>query len=190
MRVAAPPLLPIFRSRTQADLLALMFTHDEQEWTIAELSERVGAPYQTVVKEVRRLAESELLSLRDVGRSKLVSANTESPYAVPLRQLVLMSFGPPHVVAEEFGGLAGAHEVMIFGSWAARYEGVAGAVPNDVDVLIVGSVDRDEAYDAAVRAEGRLGRDVNVTIRSDEQWADVTDGFIRQVRDGHLVQVA
>ena len=37
--------------------------------------------------------------------------------------LMTLSFGPQVVVAEEFAGIPGAGEVIVYGSWAQRYEG-------------------------------------------------------------------
>ena len=48
--------------------------------------------------------------------------------------------------------------MLIFGSWAARHAGEAGAVPHDVDVFVVGEgVVRVDVYEAADRAQERLG---------------------------------
>jgi hypothetical protein len=44
------------------------------------------------------------------------------------------------VIAEEFA-IPGVKQVVIFGSWAARYAGRAGPPPHDIDVLVVGKVD-------------------------------------------------
>jgi hypothetical protein len=119
----------------------------------------------------------------------LVRANEASPYFAPLAQLVLMSFGPPLVVGEEFAGLSGVEQVFIFGSWAARYFGEPGPAPNDVDVLLVGAPDRDEAYEAGRRAEDRLGREVNVTIRRPRQWQHGEDAFTKQLRSSPLLRI-
>jgi predicted nucleotidyltransferase len=190
MRTAASPLLPVFRSRLQGDVLAVLLGSPNQEWTIEQLATRVDQPYQTVANEVRRLQAGDLVITRTIGRSKLVRANEASPYFAPLAQLVLMSFGPPLVVAEEFADLAGVEQVLIFGSWAARYIGEPGPAPNDVDVLLVGSPDRDEAYEAARRAEDRLGREVNVTIRSRRQWQHGEDAFTQQLRSSPLLHIS
>lgn len=93
------------------------------------------------------------------------------------------------MVAEEFGGLTAVEEVLIFGSWAARYEGEAGPQPHDVDVLVVGRPDLDEVYEAARRAEDRVGREVNPTVRSGEDWERAEDGFLRTVRSSPWLQV-
>lgn len=159
------------------------------ERTVDELAGRTGQPYQTVGNEVRRLQGAGLVVARSVGRTKLLRGNEDSPYFVPLAQLALMSFGPPLVVGEEFGELAGVSQVLVYGSWAARYMGESGPAPRDVDVLLVGAPDRDEVYEAARRAEQRLGREVNVTVRTPGQWSSADDGFTRQLRSAPLLEI-
>jgi len=117
----------------------------------------------------------------------VVAANDDNPALAPLRDLVLIAFGPRQVVGEEFASLAGVEALFIFGSWAARYLGQAGPVPGDVDVLVVGSVDRDGVYDAAERAGQRLHREVNPTLVSAPRWASGDEPFLRQVRSRPLV---
>ena len=100
---------------------------------------------------------------------------------------MLRAFGPLLVVGEEFGPLDGVDSAAIYGSWAARYEGETGPAPNDIDVLILGQPDRDEVYEAASRAEHRLGLPVNTTIRRTEDWATAADPFSRQLKASPLV---
>jgi predicted nucleotidyltransferase len=182
-------LLPVFRSRLQGEVLALLLGEPSREWTIEQLATQVSQPYQTVANEIRRLQAGDVVATRTIGRSKLVRANEASPYFAPLAQLVLMSFGPPLVVGEEFATLAGVEQVFIFGSWAARYAGEPGPAPNDVDVLLVGTPDRDEAYEAARRTQDRLGREVNVTIRTRRQWQHCDDAFTKHLRSSPLLLI-
>lgn len=189
MRVAAPPLLPIFRSRLQGELLALVLADPARQWTIDELTDRTGEPYQTVATEVRRLQEADLLRATTIGRTKLLSANEANPYLRPLSQLATMAFGPPIVIGEEFASVDGIEVVYVYGSWAARYHGEPGPAPNDIDLLVIGRPDRDDVYDAARRAQQRLGREVNVTQRTRKQWDTATDGFSEQVRSSPMVEV-
>lgn len=119
-----------------------------------------------------------------------MTAETSSPLCEPLSRLVLLTFGPGHVVAEELAGVDGIDDVYLFGSWAARYEGIAGQAPVDLDVLVIGDPDRDAVHSAALRAEERLGREVNVTIRSKGSWDRGQDGFVRQVKSSPLVPIA
>lgn len=189
MPTTAPPLLPIFRSRLQGELLALVLDDPDRLWTNDELAKRTGEPYPTVVAEVRRLEQAELLDANSIGRTKQLSANRDSPYLRPLAQLATMAFGPPIVIADEFATVDDIDAIYLFGSWAARFNGEPGPSPKDIDVLILGHPDRDDVFEAAQRAQRRLGREVNVTQRTREQWESATDGFAQQVRSSWMIEV-
>ena len=172
MRSDAPTLAPTFRSRLQGDLLALVLPWPDREWTVSELALRLKAPLTTVQSEVTRLVSGNVLSSRRVGRNRLVRADAANPAVAPLTQLTLVTFGPHTVIADEFAVL-GADRVLLFGSWAARYHGEAGPTPADIDVLVVGDrIDRTESYEAAERAEQRLGLPVNPVLRTSDAWSD------------------
>lgn len=190
MRPAEPPLLPILRSRLVGDLLALLASDPKRWRAIPELAGRTGGAYPTVTREVRRLEQGGLVEVDEVGRSKRVRLDTESPLYGPLAELVLRAFGPVVVIGEEFGGLGGVDQVAIYGSWAARYRGEPGAVPNDIDVLVLGGADRDDVHAAARRAERRIGLPVNTTIRRADDWERADDSFARQVKSSPMVVVA
>ena len=189
MRSDAPALLPILRSRHLAEILTVLLLHPDVEYTLSELAATLGLPLTTVQREVTRLSNAQLVTDRRVGRSRLVSADLSSRYARPLTELVTLAFGPHFVIAEEFGSLD-AIAVAIYGSWAARYEGVEGHPPHDVDVLVIGEVPRRDIYEAAERAEQRLGLPVNPVLCSLTRWLAAADPLIQQIRTAPLVWVA
>lgn len=188
MRSNAPALLPVLRSRHLAEVLTLLLLHPDVEYSLSEVASRLGLPLTTVQREVTRLSSAELIRERRVGRSRLVSANQASRYARPLAELVTLAFGPHLVIGEEFSPLD-AVAVAIFGSWAARYEGISGHAPHDVDVLVIGEVPRPDLYEAAERAEQRLGLPVNPVLCSRSRWFAAADPLIRQIRAAPVVWV-
>ena len=129
-----------------------------------------------------------LLQDRTLGRARLLRANLSNRAAAPLTQLLQVTFGPETVIGEEFD-LANAEQVLIYGSWADRYHGTPGPQPNDVDVLVVGSLDRADVYDAADRAQARLGMQVNPVIRTPDQWANDADSLVLQIKASPTVDV-
>lgn len=188
MRSAAPALLPIFRSRLQADLLSTLLLRPDQELSLTDLATRVGAPLSTVHGEVGRLVDAGLLMRREAGRSVVVRSDPGNRLTGPLTELLLLSWGPPQVVAEEFARLRGAEQVLIFGSWAARYQQRPGKPPNDLDVLVVGRPRREDVYDAADRAQQRLGLPVNPVIRTPEAWREETDPLVQHIRSSPFME--
>jgi DNA-binding transcriptional ArsR family regulator len=189
MRSRPPGLLPIFRSQRQALLLATLFLHPDRELTIGELARRVGVPVTSIQRDVEALVEAEILRSRTVGRARLVSGNAESRLARPLTDLLAVTYGPLTVVGEEFGEIEEVDRVLIYGSWAARYQGAPGPPPQDLDVLVVGAPARPAVYDAAERAGRRLDMPVNPTISSRRRWADAADGLIQQIKASPAVVV-
>jgi predicted nucleotidyltransferase len=188
MQVPAPPLLPLLRSRLQAELLTLVLLTPGREWSLTELADRTGSSLSSAQREVARAEQAGVVASRRLGNTRLVTA-AESPLTGALTELLLRSFGPRQVVAEELSGVAGIESAFLFGSWAARYAGQPGRAPADIDVLVIGDPDRDELDEAAQRAGARLGREVNVTIRSPRWWRGGGDGFHAEVTGRPLVPV-
>jgi DNA-binding transcriptional ArsR family regulator len=188
MQSPAPQLLPLLRSALQGEVLALILLNPEQEWSLTDLATRVGSSVSTAQREVSRAEDAGVVVSRRVGNTRLVRA-LPSPITEPLTELLLRSFGPPQVIAEEFASVGGIDGLYVYGSWAARYAGSPGRAPVDLDVLVIGRPDRDELDDAAQRASRRLGRELNVTIRSLEWWRNGTDGFHTEVTSRPLVPI-
>jgi DNA-binding transcriptional ArsR family regulator len=189
-RAKAPELFPLFRSRTQGELLAYVLMSPVRERTAGDIAAAIGAPLSTISVELDRLVRAGVLRERRLGRTRLITANPDAPTVGPLTELVLQIFGPRFVIKDEFRGLPGAEEVWIFGSWAARYGGEPGPPTADIDVLVVGRPDRAAMYEAAQRAEVRLGKPVNTTVRGARAWRDEPDSLVEQLREGPLVPIA
>jgi len=181
-------LAPIFRSALQARVLLHVLTSDEGV-TAADLARRLGAPEPTVSREARRLLDAGLLQGERVGRAVVLRAAQDNPATAPLRQLLVVTYGPARLLEQALAGIAGITQAYVHGSWAARFHGETGKSPGDVDVLVVGQPDRG-AVDAALDGlEAQLGREVNVTYVSPQRWAGADDPFVTTVRSRPLVEL-
>lgn len=189
MRSSAPALFPVFRSTSQAEILAATLLHPDREQTITDLSRRLGIPLATVSDEVARLVVANLLTSRKVGRSNLLRANPRNRLVGPLAEIVLATMGPHLVVREAFRGIRGISQLLIYGSWAARYRGEAGPPPNDLDVLVVGRPDRAAVYAAADAVEQRTGLTVDPVVASLKRWTDDADPLIAQIKSSPSLEI-
>jgi DNA-binding transcriptional ArsR family regulator len=190
VRPAAPSLLPILRSEAQGRLLARLATNPDREWTVRGLARELDLTHVTVGRELDRAEQAGVVTSRREGRNRMVRFDPTHPLARPLRELLLATFGAPHVIAEEFGSIAGLDLVLIFGSWAVRYHGEPGEPPGDIDVLVIGDdVDPDAVGDAALRAEQRLRVEVQPTLRRRQAWQAGDDPFLADVRERPVVAV-
>jgi DNA-binding transcriptional ArsR family regulator len=172
----APSLLPIMRSQQQGELLALLLGDPDLELSPTEISERTGVPYPSVHREIQRAEQAGLVTSRKLGQTRLVRANTASPYYRGLADVLTKAFGVPAVIAQALRPVTGISDAYIYGSWAARHAGQHGQRPvGDIDVLVLGEPDRDQLYTALSAVEQRLGRPVQATIR-DAEWLDSGSG--------------
>lgn len=121
---------------------------------------------------------------------RLLRAAGDTAVSRPLTDLLAVTYGPVPVLTDLIAEVAGVEVALIYGSWAARYRGHPGPVPPDVDLLVVGSADRDDLDDLATRAQGRLGRPVNVRRVRPAAWADSADPFVASVRSQPTVALA
>ena len=182
-------LLPILRSRGQAEILCAILTNPNREWTLGQLAKVSGQSLPTVQREIERAEAAALVESRRLGRQRLVKAGP-SPIAIMLANLLLMSYGPKFVIAEEFAGIKGIVHLFIFGSWAARYEGVEGFPPQDIDVLVIGNVDFSEVTNASIAASKKLQIDVNPSIQSHTWWKNKTgSGFRKEIDRRPIVEI-
>lgn len=189
MKVSVPSLAPILRSDTQGRILARLFADPAKSYNLTELAEWAGSSMPTVLREVGRAEQAGIVTSQKTGPTRLIRANPEHPLYPPVSQIVLATYGPPAVITRELEGVHGVQAVVIFGSWAARYLGQPGRAPNDIDVLVIGSPDRNEVDDAADRAERAIGIPVQATLRSRSQWSAGRDSFIQEVKRRPLLVV-
>lgn len=187
MRTEAPLLAPIFRSDGQARLLGVLVL-DGDEFSISDLAKRADLAYPTAHREVSRLLEAGILKEREVGRSRLIRANPDSPLTGPLREILLVSTGPVVLLAERLMSVDGIVAVFLYGSFAARMSGVTGPPPKDIDVMIIGNPDVEDVYAACEQVESKVGRPVNPTVLTAEEFESDT-GFSAHVRNGPIVPV-
>lgn len=175
--------MPIFRSDAQARILAWLLLSPEREQAIATLVPIAGVAQPNVLREVNRLVEAGLLRERRAGHTRLVAANTVSPYYQPLVQILGRAYGPASAVPDELGGVPGVERAVIVGSWAQRFQGEPGPPPNDVDVVVVGRPSGRALRRANARLEERLGVPVQITVVTSEEWDERRSGFLQEVQD-------
>ena len=149
-------------------MLAHLLGDPDVEASLTDLASLLGVPVSSVHREVDRAETAGLVTSRKIGNTRLVRANTASLYFAGLADVLVKAFGPPQVLAEALSGIGDIDAAYIYGSWATALHSVGTAVGRpvgDIDVLILGSPDRDELYATLSAAEMALGRPVQVAVR-------------------------
>jgi predicted nucleotidyltransferase len=171
-------------------ILGILFAEASAPISIGELARRTGVAQSTASREIGRLAQNELVQTETVGRTTLVSANWSLPWAPELRSMLSQTIGVLGRVASALETIDGIDSAFIYGSWAARYAGEPGALPRDIDVLVVGDASLHDVRSALRELETALRVDVNPVVIEADRWnAPNPEPFVAQLHARPLVEV-
>lgn len=189
MKTASPSLLPLLRSRSQGDVAAAILLDPEHVRSVSELAAELDLSPATVMREVDRLEAGGIITSVRRGNSRLITPVTDSPLYRPLAELLAVTFGPLPVLRNALADVPGIERAFIYGSWAARYHQREGRVPADIDLLVIGDVDRHALDTALAGAEHQLRREVNARRVTAEIWEGDDSAFKRTVTSRPVVDV-
>jgi len=171
---ALDPAAVLFGS-TRRRVLGWLLGHADEAYYLRELVRQTGTAVGAVQRELEQLTAAGLVR-RDVrGKQVYFQANKDAAIFPELQGLFAKTSGLVDILREALLPLAGRLEAaFVFGS-AARGELRAAS---DVDLMVVGEASFGDVVAAVRGAEDRLGRDVNPTVHS-------LDEFRAKVRAKH-----
>ena len=149
---------------TQQRVLGLLFGQPARSFYASELIGLAGMGSGTVQRELARLAQSGLVTVRSVGNQRHYQSNPDSPLFAELCGIVLKTVGLAEPLREALQPLAGQIDAaFVYGS-IAKGQGTA---VSDIDLMVVSDTLSYGDTFAALEAVGaRLGRPVNPTLLS------------------------
>jgi hypothetical protein len=189
MKQEKPALSPLLRSDTQGLILAQLFMNPDEGFSISDLARFAKTSVPTAMREVDRLLDDRIVTGKFFGRAKLIQVNRTHLLFDSIKQIIAYSYGPAAVLPAALYGVDGIEHAFLFGAWAARLKREVGPDPHEVDLLLVGYVNRIEASRAAARIENYLGRSVNVQFVTAGDWAKEEADFVKQVKARPLVEI-
>ena len=152
----------------QHRLLALLYGQPQRKFQSNEIISLVNSGTGAVHRALGRMAAAELLSVKSVGNQKHYQANTASPVFEELSSLVRKTVGlkiPPQAALKPMENRIAA--AFVYGSVAKGTE----RAHSDIDLLVIASdLDYAHLYDALPNVEIALGRSVNPTVMTLEEW--------------------
>lgn len=161
----ADALFPKVRQR----VLAVLFGAPDSSFYANEVIALAQSGTGAVQRELAGLSEAGLLIVSKKGNQKHYQANANAPVFAELRSLVLKTMGLADVLRTALAPLATQIDAaFIYGSVARQQD----TARSDVDVMIVsGSLGYGEVFGALEGASVSLGRKVNPTLYTPDDWA-------------------
>lgn len=155
-------------SGVQQRVLAVLFGRPDQSFYRNELMRLTGSGKGALQRELDRLEQSGLITVRPVGNQKHYQANRAAPIFEELRGIVTKTFGVADLLREALAPLATRiRTAFIYGS-VAKGEDTASS---DIDLMVIGdNVAYADLFNVVSEAERRLGRKVNPTVYAAAEW--------------------
>lgn len=186
MRTKPPDALPIFRSDLQARLLAALLLDARGPQTAQELLDHLGTTSTTLHRELGRLEQAGLIQHERIGRTRRYRAALDSPLHEPLHDLMTRTLGVERLLSQRLTEVPGLEAAAIFGSWAAGNT----TASSDIDLLVIGGVDRDELLFVVQSVEHDTTREIDLTAYRREEFdrrRAAGSGFLRTILSGPLI---
>jgi predicted nucleotidyltransferase len=173
---------------TQQRVLGLLFGQPDRSFFATELIALAGAGSGAVQRELKRLAESGLVTVTRLGNQKHYQANRAAPVFEELQGIARKMLGAAEVLRKALA----LHADRLQAAWL--YGSVAkgsGRAESDIDVLIVSDkLTLEEVYAALGPAEKKLGRTVSptlYTLKEFQRRREAGNPFLRSVFAGNPV---
>jgi predicted nucleotidyltransferase len=157
-------------SSAQQPILACLFGRPEQWFHVKELIRLTGLGSASVQREVNRLERGGLIETRRIANLRQVRVFAGSPIFDELRLIVLKTFGVVEILREALSPLAPEIKLaFVYGSVAQGNDHAS----SDVDVMLISeTLGYGQITPALESAERQLGRDVQITQYTQEEFLD------------------
>ena len=166
--VADAALADALFTQTQQRVLGLLFGQPAKSFTVSEAIALAAGGSGAVQRELRRLADSGLVTVTKIGNQKRYQANADAPIHAELVGILQKTSGLAEPLRESLAPLA--KEIVaafVYGSMAKRSDTAA----SDIDVMIVSdSLGYADVFGAFETAAKRLCRAVNPTVYTRIEW--------------------
>jgi len=151
-------------SKVQQRVLGLLFVNADRSFYTNEIVRFVDSGIGVVQRELEKLAQSGLVTIKKIGNQKHYQANPDAPIFAELRGIMLKTVGLADILRLALLPLSdNIQAAFIYGSIAKGSD----TAKSDIDVLIIGTeLAYADVYAALSAHESNLGRPVNPSIYS------------------------
>lgn len=177
-------------SATQQRVLALLYGQSERSFFTNEIIGLAGGGSGAVQRELRRLAQSGLVTVSAVGGQKHYQANPAAPIYEELRSIVTKILGPADVLREALASLGEPLRLaLLYGSVAKRNDRSS----SDIDLLLVSdTLTLEQIYVALAAVESQLSRTISPTLYTVSEFRHrraTANPFLSKVLAGQTIRL-
>ena len=170
---------------TKQRVLGILFGQPHRSFYANELIELATGGAGAIQRELKRLSDAGLVTVRKIGNQKHYQANPSTPIFDDLVNIVLKTIGlanPINVALQEIQDSIIA--AFVFGSVAQKTD----TAKSDIDLMIISdTLQYADIFAVLEKVSQRLGRIINPTVYSRAEWKkrnQENNAFITKVMAG------
>ncbi|MHB1326066.1 MAG: nucleotidyltransferase domain-containing protein [Thermoleophilia bacterium] len=159
-------LSTLITSKTRVEIIAWFVSHPGERFYYSQLLKILRASAQSVQNELKRLEKAGLLTSQKEGNIRFYWVNKDFILYPEIKSIIFKTVGVGEELRKSLAKIGEVKSAFIYGSVAKNREDAC----SDIDVMIIGNVSEDAVLKAILKAEERLGREVNYSIFDPEEW--------------------
>jgi len=162
-------------------VLGLLLLHPERSYYLREIARLTATLPGTLKREMDKLLEVGLLTVKKVGNQNHYQANRECPIYEDLSNILRKTSGLRDVLINALLLLSDKlQSAFVFGSVASGNVNAR----SDIDLMLIGNVSYAEVVSLLHPLQEQLGREINPKIYADKEWSKLVKedgGFVHDV---------
>jgi len=170
--------------------IGLLFSEPGRHLHVRDLARRSGFSAQTIARELRQLADAQVLLSENIGRQLFYRANPGCPLFSELRSIAVKTWAVQGRISAALESLGNGIEcAFIFGSYAAGTQDSH----SDIDLLVIGNIDFAVLSEVTSVVSRLVGREISSKLYRPQEWRrklDEENSFLLAVARGPKIYVA
>lgn len=178
------PIIEALFPEIRGKILGATLMRPDKDWYLSELSSFLHTQPSSLQREIDALSKAGILKQWRDGRRVYLKPDALSPIFSDLKSLFAKTTGLVPVLQQAMEDLGDRIKVAFLYGSVARSEEVS---ESDIDLMIIGAAGLSEMIPAIKRSEAILGRPINPTVYSTEEFkrkARLHDHFLSTVLGG------
>ncbi|MBI4431330.1 MAG: nucleotidyltransferase domain-containing protein [Candidatus Omnitrophica bacterium] len=159
-------LLSFISSQLRRKVLTYFFTHPDEKFYIRETASLLGVDAGNLSKELKRLSAEGLFKTEQKGRIRFYYLNSGYPLFRELKEIIFKSEGLESRLRDLVNTFPEIKTALIYGSYAKGEERAG----SDVDLILVGTPNRNRLTSKIRVLEDQFGREINFTLYASAEF--------------------
>jgi predicted nucleotidyltransferase len=160
--------LILLRSKTRKKLLSFFLSNEQKKYYLRELERLTGISVGNIRRELEPLKADNFFVTERLGNLLFYKLNMQHPLYKEVKKILMTEIGIEADIKNALAKVTGVDLAFIYGSYASK----KARSDSDVDLLVIGSPNKEMVSDAISKLEKKYQREINYQIYSKKSYKE------------------